>query len=173
MKDVIGVVLIGLGTFLLFTKREHKCKKAIAIISQNASNIQGHVTFVHLTDCTMKVICSIYNLQPGKHGFHVHRSGDVSQECKKVCSHYNPENKKHGGTTGVNRHKGDLGNVVANQNGICTTELIAACSVHEIIGRSIVIHENEDDLGTGCNEESTKTGNAGAKLACGVIGIAD
>lgn len=173
MKDVTGGLLIVLGTIMLLTKRERKCKKAIAIISQNESNIKGYVTFMHLTDRTMKVICSIYNLQQGKHGFHVHRSGDISQECKKVCSHYNPENKKHGGATGVNRHKGDLGNIVANENGICTTELIAACSVHEIIGRSIVIHENEDDLGTGSNEESMKTGNAGAKLACGVIGIAD
>ena len=44
-------------------------------------------------------------------------------------------------------------------------------SKYSIVGRMIIIHEDPDDLGKGDNEESKKTGNAGKRLACGIIGI--
>ena len=50
-------------------------------------------------------------------------------------------------------------------------KLIKLRGKYSIIGRSIVIHEDEDDLGKGGDKESTITGNAGKRLACGVIGL--
>ena len=49
--------------------------------------------------------------------------------------------------------------------------LLALEGVNSIIGRGLVVHEKADDLGRGGNEESKKTGNAGKRVGCGVIGV--
>ena len=69
---------------------------------------------------------------------------------------------------------GDLGNIIADKNGnvsmIIKDKLVKLRGKYSVIGRSIVIHDKEDDLGRGNNKESLKTGNAGKRIACGVIG---
>ena len=74
---------------------------------------------------------------------------------------------------GKNRHLGDLGNITADSEIVSKPSLINTYNCgykYNIIGRSVVIHEKEDDLGRGGNAESKKTGNAGARIGCGVIG---
>lgn len=112
---------------------------------------------------------------PGLHGFHIHEYGDLREGCSSTCSHFNPYNQVHGGPQSKKRHVGDLGNIRVNKQGVCKMTLydhrIRLHGRCNIIGRSVVIHEQEDDLGEGGNDESLKTGNAGARIACGVIGI--
>ena len=81
----------------------------------------------------------------------------------------------HGGPNSIIRHVGDLGNIITDENGNCTMKFYDNMiklngDFQNIIGRSIVIHEKTDDLGLTNNEESLKTGNAGNRIACAVIG---
>ena len=90
--------------------------------------------------------------------------------------HFNPQGKTHGGPKDSNRHVGDLGNIMAENSGTATLKwedhlMMLYGGVNNIVGRAMVVHEREDDLGCGGNEESLKTGNAGRRLACGVIGL--
>ena len=107
---------------------------------------------------------------------HIHETGDLTEGCKSLCAHYNPFNKTHGGPNDKNRHVGDLGNITANDKGVAKIRifdnLVKLKGKYSVLGRSIVIHEDEDDLGKGDNKECLITGNAGKRIGCGVIGYA-
>jgi len=81
----------------------------------------------------------------------------------------------HGAPDGDKRHHGDLGNIVAdNQNTAViniSDTVIQLTGPNSIVGRAFVVHEKEDDLGLGGDDGSTKTGNAGSRLACGIVFI--
>lgn len=123
----------------------------------------------------MKVTGEISGLKPGKHGFHVHEFGDATNGCTSAGAHFNPTSKTHGAPDAAERHVGDLGNVQADSNGVAKVniedKLISLTGDNNVLGRTIVIHEDEDDLGLGGVELSKTTGNAGGRLGCGVIGI--
>jgi Cu-Zn family superoxide dismutase len=140
------------------------------------SKITGHIIFKEfITQKTTGISIHLKNVPKGKHGIHIHESGDLREGCKSLCSHFNPYNKYHGGPDDTERHVGDLGNIEPSANGVVKITLydnkIKLSGKHSVIGRSVVIHEKEDDLGKGGNAESLKTGNAGSRIACGVIGI--
>ncbi|XP_070545186.1 uncharacterized protein [Ptychodera flava] len=109
------------------------------------------------------------------HGFHVHEFGDLSGGCESTGGHYNPFNKHHGAPTDKERHVGDLGNVkidsIGNVKTVIVDDEVSLVGKHSVIGRAFVIHEGVDDLGLGGDEGSLTTGNAGARMACCVIGV--
>lgn len=114
----------------------------------------------------------IDGLKPGLHGIHIHECGDISNGCESLGKHFNPRNSPHGGPNDdINRrHAGDLGNIEADKNGRATFRFMdKIISVYDIIGRSIVVTENADDLGRGNSERSLIDGGTGARLACGII----
>ncbi|KAK2871149.1 hypothetical protein QQF64_002293 [Cirrhinus molitorella] len=150
-------------------------KKAVCVL-KGTGEVTGTVYFEQETDKSpVKLSGEITGLTPGNHGFHVHAFGDNTNGCISAGPHFNPFDKTHGGPTDSVRHVGDLGNVIAGDDGIAKIdiqdELVTLSGEHSVIGRTMVIHEKEDDLGKGGNDESLKTGNAGGRLACGVIGI--
>jgi Cu-Zn family superoxide dismutase len=109
------------------------------------------------------------------HGIHIHEAGDLSDNCTSACAHFNPYNTKHGGINSKERHVGDLGNIKSDSNGNVimkiTDKLIKLRgSKCNIIGRSVVIHNDRDDEGLGGFEDSLTTGHSGKRMACTVIG---
>ncbi|PIA16822.1 Cu,Zn superoxide dismutase [Coemansia reversa NRRL 1564] len=149
--------------------------KAVAVLKGD-SNVSGVVTFEQESGSSpITVLAKISGLAPGKHGFHIHQFGDNTNGCTSAGPHFNPFNKTHGAPTDENRHLGDLGNVVASSDGKVEAKIqdsqVSLFGEHSVIGRTIVIHEGEDDLGKGGHELSATTGNAGPRPACGVIGI--
>jgi superoxide dismutase, Cu-Zn family len=116
----------------------------------------------------IKVDVDISGLTPGKHGFHIHEFGDCSApDGTSAGGHFNPTTKDHGAPTNEHRHSGDLGNILADESGNAklsvTDQTIALTGENSIIGKSVIVHAGEDDFKT------QPTGNAGARVACGII----
>lgn len=91
--------------------------------------------------------------------------------------HFNPLEQEHGAPEDKERHHGDLGNIVADSSGAAKTvfsdRLLSLNGPHSIVGRGVVVHAGEDDLGEGGDDGSLATGNAGGRLACAVIGLSE
>ena len=138
--------------------------------------ISGTVYFEE-TDGGVRVDYQIRGLYDGPHGFHIHEYGDLTDGCTSACAHFNPDNMTHGGLDTKIRHFGDLGNIESKdrlaQGSLFLPDGRLDSSKYGILGRMIIVHADRDDLGKGGDEESLKTGNAGKRLACGVIGLAD
>ncbi|XP_028756902.1 superoxide dismutase [Cu-Zn], chloroplastic [Neltuma alba] len=149
-------------------------KKAVAVLKGNSA-VEGVVTLTQEDDGPTTVNVRVTGLTPGPHGFHLHEYGDTTNGCMSTGAHFNPNNKTHGAPEDEVRHAGDLGNIVANADGIAeatiTDNQIPLIGPNSVVGRALVVHELEDDLGKGGHELSLTTGNAGGRLACGVVGL--
>ncbi|CAI5493341.1 unnamed protein product [Closterium sp. Naga37s-1] len=147
---------------------------AVAVLT-GSSGVSGTVTFSQEGSGPTEVSASVAGLTPGLHGFHVHKLGDLSNGCMSTGPHFNPAGKTHGAPGDAERHAGDLGNLVANESGVATVSLtdlqIPLSGPNSVLGRAVVVHADADDLGKGGVELSKATGNAGGRVACGVIGL--
>lgn len=148
--------------------------KAVAVLS-GKTGVKGVVRFL-TRGVKTRVLYNITGLKDGLHGFHIHECGDLTKGCASGCNHFNPDDNNHGGRTSLEHHAGDMGNIRSRNgksSGSFTTNSISVDPVtrNSVVGRMVIVHADEDDLGKGNNNESVKTGNAGERLACGVIGI--
>lgn len=146
--------------------------KAICVLTPTEGyDVKGTVSFTQ-TDSGILIVADVEGLSEGKHGFHVHEFGDISSsDGTSAGGHFNPGDKEHAGPEDAVRHAGDFGNIIADENGKAHYErvdsLISFEGKNNIIGRSIIIHVGEDDL------VSQPTGDAGGRVAHGVIGIVE
>lgn len=150
------------------TKALIEVTRAVCVLNPTKGNeVQGRIDFKKV-DGGILITGEVSGLTPGKHGFHIHEFGDCSSsDGASAGGHFNPSNAKHGGPDHADRHAGDLGNLVANEMGIAqysrVDTMIKLNGPDTIVGRSIIVHTGADDYVT------QPTGNAGGRLACGVI----
>ncbi|KAJ3299913.1 hypothetical protein HK104_006064 [Borealophlyctis nickersoniae] len=146
--------------------------KAVSVL-RGDSPVTGTVTFTQEAEGKPTTVeINLKGLNPGKHGFHVHEFGDNTNGCTSAGGHFNPHGKDHGAPDAAVRHVGDLGNIVAGPDGTVTTKLqdnqVSLIGPLSVIGRTIVVHADEDDLGVTTHEQSKLTGNAGEVQPAGV-----
>lgn len=140
---------------------------AAQLTPTEGNEVTGTVTFT-IVEGGVRVTADVQGLTPGKHGFHIHEIGDCSApDASSAGGHFSPMEVPHGAPDSPQRHAGDFGNIVADEAGRAQAEFIDTHIMlegpHSIIGRAVIVHADEDDL------VSQPTGNAGGRVACGVI----
>ncbi|XP_050302087.1 superoxide dismutase [Cu-Zn]-like [Anthonomus grandis grandis] len=148
----------------------------VVLTSESDEAIKGEIIFLqkHPPGGPIFIRGNITGLSEGKHGLHIQQAGDLREGCEKLGGHFNPFLLHHGGPRSPIRHVGDLGNIEAKENGVAeivTIDPLISLSggPKGIVGRALVVTENEDDLGQGGNANSLVDGNAGKPVACGII----
>lgn len=150
------------------SQSDSKVKYAHAEIGSNGtSGVSGYLEFRRVAS-GLHITGTITGLTPGQHGMHIHEKGACDAPSFETSGgHFNPGSMKHGGPDSDNRHAGDFGNLTADSFGNATIDYIdketTLSGEYGIIGRSIIIHANPDDMVT------DPSGNSGSRIACGVI----
>lgn len=148
----------------------HPDPTAVAMLAPTEGNaVKGVVNFSQ-DGKVLHVHVRLQGLQPySTHGLHVHEKGDCrAPDASSAGGHFNPHGSTHGGPESELRHGGDLGNVQADANGevdarIEVRGITLGTGQDSIIGRAIIVHAQADDL------HSQPSGNAGARIACGLV----
>lgn len=144
-------------------------KNAVAVVTAlGESGAQGIVTFEAVSE-GVSITAEFTGLEEGSHGFHIHQYGNcTASNGTSAGGHFNPGDNVHSNPEAMNRHMGDMGNIIANSNGEASKNYVdSSINIAQIIGRGIIVHAGEDDL------TSQPSGAAGSRIACGVIGIAE
>jgi Cu-Zn family superoxide dismutase len=164
MKTIIAMGV--LCAFAAFAQAQDATKAVAKLDAKSGSQVSGTVTFTKSGD-DVQVVADIQGLKPGKHGFHLHEKGDCSAaDAASAGAHFNPTKQHHGGPMTAEHHTGDFGNIEADASGKAHLDWkgkMQLSGADSIIGKSVVVHEKEDDLKT------DPSGNSGARIACGVI----
>ena len=169
MLWVLALVLSTSGTVFAAT-----ATVALKGTSPAMEKIAGQAV---LTDTAegLKVTVDLQNVPPGKHGFHIHEGDSCADEGRAAGGHFNPDKAPHGllSKDGFSHaHAGDLGNVEIGADGTGKVDTVMSGltltgeGAHRVAGRTIILHEKEDDFGQ-------PTGNAGGRIACGQIQLTE
>jgi Cu-Zn family superoxide dismutase len=133
------------------------------------SQASGEATFEQVGD-KVRIVASVQGLKPGMdHGFHLHEIGDCSSgDGMSTKGHFNPFGKQHAHAGTPERHAGDLPPLKADKDGRARVDasldvITVAAGPGSVVGRGLIVHADPDDFKT------QPTGNAGARIACGVV----
>jgi Cu-Zn family superoxide dismutase len=144
---------------------------AAALEPRSGSQVAGTAEFADAGGGELKVTIRVANATPGKHGVHLHETGDcAAPDAASAGKHFNPTNMSHGGPEGGPHHSGDLGNIDVGADGtgtltLTTKDLTLADGPNGVVGRAVIVHEKIDDL------TSQPAGNSGPRVSCGVVKV--
>jgi len=165
-----GLLLVAACGAMVGAEKERQ--SATAEIKDGKDQVVGQAKF-KAAGAGVEMSVKLTNLSPGVHAIHLHAVGKCdAPDFKTAGGHFNPANKKHGTENPEGHHAGDLPNLTVGPNG----ESVFSSSIPEVTlagtgpnslfhegGPSVVVHEQPDDMKT------DPAGNAGARIACGVI----
>jgi len=167
MKKLVTVLA---SILLAFGCASSKLPTAMTTLQPSSGQTaKGTVHFSDAGEGNVDVQVDLTGVPPGTHGFHIHEKGDCGNNGQNAGGHFNPTGMVHGAPDAVSHHSGDFGNVTADANGEVHTRLtthsisLKSGEVTNPFGKAVVLHEKADDL------VSQPSGNAGARIACGVI----
>lgn len=164
---------LGTDTGSDVVQYEPELEKVTAVLSPTEESQTAGVVVFTMTDQGIRVEATVTGLDSeSRHGFHIHEFGDCrAPDATSAGGHYNPTDEEHGAPSDDLRHMGDLGNLPADAQGTASVDFLDAKlelnGPNSILGRAVIVHAGTDDF------QSQPTGNAGSRLACGVIGVAN
>jgi Cu-Zn family superoxide dismutase len=141
-----------------------------ALAPASGSQVSGKLMLMPMGD-GVHITGDIGGLAPNStHGFHIHEKGDCSAaDASSAGGHFNPTAQAHGRYTAPQHHVGDNDNLVADASGVAHVNAhfpgaaLGGGGANDVIGKAVVVHADADDY------TSQPSGNAGARIACGVI----
>lgn len=143
-----------------------------ATLEPSQPQVTGLVLFRQLPNARLEAFFELGGFpaeaNSSSHAIHVHQFGDLGGGCRSTGPHYNPLAVQHP------QHPGDFGNFPVRNGNLWKYRSGLAASLsgpYSIVGRAVVVHAGEDDLGRGGNPASLENGNAGPRLACCVVGL--
>jgi len=181
----VGALVTGLSLYFAFpeirgeeaepevTQASFTAQVSSAFCELEGEGVAGTVLLKAAGDYVV-ISANVTGLTRGQHGFHIHQLGVLGGDCLSTEGHYNPHGYDHAGPNATERHIGDLGNIESKYIGEgtlavveITDRIVSLSPPYSVVGRSVVIHEGEDDLGA----SGDPSGAAGARVACCTIAV--
>ena len=144
----------------------------VNLASASGSLVSGKLAVNTMAD-GVHITGEVGGLQPGSlHGFHIHEKGDCSAaDASSAGGHFNPVGAAHGKAEAGAHHAGDADNLVADAQGVAKVDrhfagvTLGGGAANDVAGKAVIVHAAPDDY------KSQPAGNAGARVACGVITV--